>query len=123
RTIFKAESSEDFVMRYVPSLPPPTAPVESEEPRPLRAVRPMRRVEPRTRVPRVIQHFGPKARAEEVAGGPTAVRPEQRTTSDRREWCRRLQHGHPFLNTRSAVERRKKKRRDSDIVTTLDEEG
>ncbi|MDP2879621.1 MAG: hypothetical protein Q8N74_08890 [Sulfuricella sp.] len=110
-------------MRYVPSLPPLPSVKEEEAPRPLTAVRPVRPVEPRTRVPRVIQHFRPKARAGEVDGGPTAVRLEQRTTSDRREWCRRLQHGHPFLNTRSAVERRKKKRRDRDIVTTLDEEG
>ncbi|MDO9063739.1 MAG: hypothetical protein Q7U25_00845 [Sulfuricella sp.] len=110
-------------MRYVPSLPPLPSVKEEEEPRPLRAVRPVRPVEPRTRVPRVIQHFGPKSRAEEEAGGPTAVRLEQRATSDRRELCRRLQHGQPFLNTRSAVERRKNKRRDNDIVTTLDEEG
>jgi len=110
-------------MRFVPSLPPPPSVKEEEEPRPLRAVRSVRPVEPRTRVPRVIQRFGPKARAEEMASGPKAVRLEQRTTSDRREWCRRLQHGDPFLNTRSAVERRKKKRRDNDIVTTLNEEG
>ncbi|MHB1590510.1 MAG: hypothetical protein ACYCTW_03110 [Sulfuricella sp.] len=110
-------------MRYVPSLPPLPSVKEEDEPRPLRAILPARPVAPRTRVPRVIQRFGPKARAEEVAGRPTAVRLEQRTTSDRRELCRRLQHGHPFLNTRSAVERRKNKRRDSDIVTTLDEEG
>ncbi len=106
-------------MRYVPSLPPLPSAKEEEEPRPIRAVRPVRPVEPRTRAPRVIQHFGPKARA----GEPTAVQMEQRTISDRRELCRRLQHGHPFLDTRSAVERRKNKRRDSDIVTTLDEEG
>lgn len=109
-------------MRFVPSLPPLPAPTEEEEPRPLRAIRPVRPVEPRTLVPRVIQRFGPKARVEE-AGGPTAVRLEQRTRSDRREWCRRLQHGHPFLDTRSELERRKGGRRDSDIVTTLDEEG
>jgi hypothetical protein len=110
-------------MRYVPSLPPLPAVKKEEGPRPLRAVRPVRPVEPRTRVPQVIQRFGPKARAEEVANGPTTVRLEKRATSDRRELCRRLQHGQPFLNTRSAVERRKNKRRDSDIVTTLDEEG
>lgn len=110
-------------MRFVPSLPPLPAPVEGEEPRPLRAIRPVRPVEPRTRVPRVIQHFRPKARVEEEAGGPKAVQLEKRTTSDRREFCRRLQSGPPFLNTRSAVERRKNKRRDSDIVTALDEEG
>lgn len=109
-------------MRYVPSLPPLPSPGEGEEPRPARAIRSVRPVEPRTRVPRVIQRFGPKARAEAVAGGPMAVRLEKRTASDRREWCRRLQHGHPFLDTRDAVERRKNKRRDSDIVTTLDEE-
>ncbi|HUX63063.1 hypothetical protein [Sulfuricella sp.] len=110
-------------MRYVPSLPPLPSVKEEEGPRPIRAIRPVRPVEPRTRAPRVIQHFGPKARAEEAASGPTAVRQEKRTKSDRREWCRRLQHGHPFLDTRSAVERRKNKRRGSDIVTTLDEEG
>lgn len=110
-------------MRYVPSLPPLPSPVEEEEPKPLRAIRPVRPVEPRTLVPQVIQRFGPKARAEEGAGGPTAVQVEQRTKSDRRELCRRLQHGDPFLNTRSTLDRRKKKRRDSDIVTTLDEEG
>lgn len=110
-------------MRFVPSLPPLPAPVEEEEPRPLRAIRPVRPVEPRTRVPRVIQHFRPKARVEGEAGGPTAVQLEQRTKSDRRELCRRLQHGNPFLDTRSHLERRKSKRRDSDIVTTLDEEG
>jgi len=110
-------------MRFVTSLPPLPAPVEEEEPGPVRAVRPVRPVEPRTLVPQVIQRFGPKVRAEEAAGGPTAVRPEQRTTSDRRALCRRLQHGDPFLNTRSAVERRKQARRDSDIATTLDEEG
>jgi hypothetical protein len=52
-----------------------------------------------------------------------AVQLEKRTASDRRGWCRRLQHGQPFLNTRSAVERRTKGRRDRDIVTTLDEKG
>lgn len=110
-------------MRYVPSRPPLPS-VEGEEgPRPLRAVRSVRPVEPRTRVPRVIQSLGAKAKAEEVAGGPTAVRLERRTTSDRRELCRRLQHEHPFLDTRSTVERRKNKRRDNDIVTTLDEEA
>ncbi len=110
-------------MRYVPSLPPLPSVKEDEAPRPLRAVRPVRPVGPRTREHGMIQYFRPKARAGEVAGGPTVVRLEQRTKSDRREWCRRLQHGHPFLNTRSAVERRKKKGRDSDIATTLDEEG
>lgn len=110
-------------MRYVPSLPPLPSVKEEEGPRPIRAVRPVRPVEPRTRVPRVIQRFGSKARAEEVAGEPTVVQLVQRSKSDRRALCRRLQHGHPFLNTRSAVERRKNKRRDSDIVTTLDEEG
>lgn len=110
-------------MRFVPSLPPPPSVKEEEEPRPLRAVRPVKPAEPRTRAPRVTQHFGPIARAEEVAGGPTAVRLEKRATSDRRESCRRLQHGQPFLDTRIAVERRRKKRRDNDIVTTLDEEG
>lgn len=113
-------------MRYVPSLPPLPSPVEGEEPGPVRAVRPVRPVEPRTRVPRVIQRFIPKARTEEGeegASGPTVVRLEKRATSDRREWCRRLQRGQPFLNTRSTVERRKKKRRDSDVATTLDEEG
>jgi hypothetical protein len=51
------------------------------------------------------------------------VRLEQRTTSDRREWCRRLQHGHPFLDTRSGVERRKEVRRMKDPAVTLDEEA
>ncbi|PIQ14026.1 MAG: hypothetical protein COZ23_00335 [Hydrogenophilales bacterium CG_4_10_14_3_um_filter_58_23] len=110
-------------MRYVPSLPPLPSVKEEDEPHPLRAVQPVRPTEHRTRVPRVIQRFGPKAGAEEVAGGPVAVRLEKRATSDRRDWCRRLKRGQPFLDTRSAVERRKKKRRDSDIVTTLDEEG
>jgi len=111
------------MMRFVPSLPPLPSPVEGEEPRPVRAIRPVRPVGPRTRVTRVIQYFGQKVRVEEGAGGPTAVRLEQRTTRDRRGLCRRLQHGDPFLNTRSDVERRMKGRRDSDIVTTLDEEG
>jgi len=110
-------------MRYVPSLPPLPSVKEEEELHPLRAIRPVRPVEPRTRVPRVIQRFEPKARAEEGAGGPSAVQLEQRTKNDRREWCRRLQHGHPFLDTRSDLERRKNKRRDRDIVTTLDEEA
>lgn len=110
-------------MRFVPSLLPPLPPAEGEEPKPVRAVRPVRPVEPRTRVPRVIQNFRPKARVEEEAGGPMAVQLEQRTKSDRRELCRRLQHGQPFLDTRSAEERRKGGRRDRDIVTTLDEEG
>ncbi|WP_059424169.1 hypothetical protein [Sulfuricella sp. T08] len=110
-------------MRFVPSLPPLPSPVEEEEPKPLRAIRPVRPVEPRARAPRVIQYFGPKARAEKGAGGPTAVRPDERTTIDRRELCRRLQHGQAFLNTRSAEDRRKHARRDSDIATTLDEEG
>lgn len=110
-------------MRFVTSLPPLPPPVEEEEPGPVRAVRPVRPVEPRTLVPLVTQRFGPKARAEEVAGGPTAVRPEQRTKSDRRELCRRLQHESPFLDTRSTLERRKNKRRDRDVVTTLDEEA
>jgi hypothetical protein len=48
---------------------------------------------------------------------------EKRATNDRRGLCRRLQHEPPFLDTRSDVERRKNKRRDGDIVTTLDEEG
>jgi hypothetical protein len=110
-------------MRYVPSLPPLPSVKEEEGARPIRAVRPVRPVEPRTRVPQVIQHFRPKKRAEEAASELAAVQPEKRAKSDRRELCRRLQHGQPFLNTRSDVERRKKRRRDSDIVTTLDEEG
>lgn len=111
------------MMRYAPSLPPLPSPVEREELEPVRTVQPIRPVEPRTRVPRVIQRFGPKAEAEGGAGGPTVVRVDERTAGDRRQVCRRLQHGEPFLNTRSAVERRKNKRRDKDIVTTLDEEG
>lgn len=110
-------------MRFVPSLPSLPSVKEEDEPHPLRAIRPVRPVEPRTRVPLVIQRFRPKARAEEVASGPKVVRLEERTTSDRREWCRRLQHGQPFLDTRSDLERRKNKRRDNDIVTTLDEDG
>lgn len=109
-------------MRYVSSLPPPPAPAEEEEPRPLRAIRPVRPVGPRTLVPRVIQHFGQKLSAEKGGSRPKAVTLDKRTTSDRRELCRRLQRGDPFLNTRSTVERRKTKRRDNDIVTTLDEE-
>ncbi len=109
-------------MRFVPSLPPIPAPVEGEEPAPVRTVRPVKPVEPRTRVPRVIQHFGPKAEVGERGRGPKAVRLEERTTSDRRELCRRLQRGQPFLDTRSAMERRKHARRDNDIVTALDEE-
>jgi hypothetical protein len=110
-------------MRYVPSLPPLPSVKEEEAPRPLRAVQPVRPVSPRTRAPRVIQHFRPKEMVEGAASGPAAVQRERRTKSDRRELCRRLQHGQSFLDTRSDVERRKKKRRDSDIVTTLDEEG
>ena len=110
-------------MRYVPSLPPLPSVKEEEGVRPIRAVRPVRPVEPRTLVPQVIQHFRPKARVEAVASVLAAVQPEKRAKSDRRELCRRLQHGQPFLNTRSDVERRKGRRRDSDIVTTLDEEG
>lgn len=110
------------MMRYAPSLPPLPSVKEEEGARPIRAVRTVRPVEPRTRVPQVIQHFRPKARAE-AASELAAVRPEMRAKSDRRELCRRLQHGQPFLNTRSDVERRKRRRRDSDIVTTLDEEG
>jgi hypothetical protein len=109
-------------MRYVPSLPPLPSVKEEEEPRPLRAVRPVRPVDPRTRVPRVIQRFGPKARAGTGSRVPATVRPEKRTTSDRREWCRRLQHGHPFLDTRCGVERRKEARRKKDPAATLDEE-
>ena len=110
-------------MRYVPALPPIPSPVEGEEPGPVRAIRPARPVEPRTRVPRVIQHFRPGARVDEVAGRPTVEWVEKRATNDRRGLCRRLQHEPPFLDTRSDVERRKNKRRDGDIVTTLDEEG
>jgi hypothetical protein len=110
-------------MRYVPSLPPLPSVKEEEGARPIRAVRPVRPVEPRTRVPQVIQHFRPKKRVEEAVSELAAVQPEKRAKSDRRELCRRLQHGQPFLNTRSDVERRKRRRRDSDIVTTLDEEG
>jgi hypothetical protein len=110
-------------MRFVPSLPPLPSVEEEEAPRPVRGARAVRPVEPRTRVPRVIQRFGPQARAAEAAGGPMAVRLEKRATRDRREMCRRLQHVHPFLDTRDAMERRKKKRRDSDIATTLDEEA
>ncbi len=109
-------------MRFVPSLPPLPSVKEEDEPHPVRAIRPVKPVEPRTRVPRVIQRFGPNAGAEKVAGGSTAVRQEKRATNERRESCRRLQRGQPFLDTRIAVERRKEKRRDNDIVTTLDEE-
>ena len=109
-------------MRYVPSLPPLPSVKEDDAPRPLGAVRPVRPVEPRTGVPQGIQHFGQKASAGVAAGGPAAVRPEKRTTGDRREGGRRQQRGQPFLDTRSGVERRRKKRRDNDIVTALDEE-
>jgi len=109
-------------MRFVPSLPPTPSVGEEEAPRPVSGVRQVRPVEPRTRVPRVIQRFGPQARVEGARGGVTVVRQEKRTKSDRRELCRRLQHGQPFLDTRDAVERRKNKRRDDDILTTLDEE-
>ena len=109
-------------MRFVSSLPPLASVEEEDAPRPVRGTQPIRPVGPRTRAPQVIQHFGSQARVEEVAGGPTTVYLEKRATSDRRELCRRLQHGQPFLDTRDAVERRKNKRRDSDIVTTLDEE-
>lgn len=110
-------------MRYVSSLPPLPAVNEENAPRPIRSVRPARPVEPRTRVLQEIQRVGPNTRNEGVVSRPPAVWLEKRTANDRREWCRRLQHGQPFLNTRSAVERRKNRRRDNDIVTTLDEEG
>lgn len=110
-------------MRYTPSLPLPPSPVEGEEPLPVRAIRPARPVAPRTLVPRVVQHFGTKAGVEGGAGGgPKAVRLVERASGDRREVCRRLQHGQSFLDTRSGEERRKHKRRDRDIVTSLDEE-
>jgi len=112
-------------MRYVPSLPPPTAPVVSEEPRPLRVVGPVRRVEPHARVPRVIPRFKRKAgKADQTAEVAAVLHPEQRSGRDRREVCRRLQRStQPFLDTRSGVERRKKQRRSSDVATALDEEG
>ncbi|MGE5026929.1 MAG: hypothetical protein ACM3JK_00500 [Betaproteobacteria bacterium] len=111
-------------MRYVPSLPPATAPAVTEEPRPLRAVAPVRRIEPRIRVPRVVQRFKQKAEKPDEAAGETAARPERRSGSDRRVVCRRVQRGsQAFLDTRSGVERRKNQRRSSDVATVLDEEG
>lgn len=110
-------------MRYAPGLPPLTSVKEEDEPHPLRAIRPVRPVESRTRVPQVIQRFGSKTRAGESGRSPAVVRREQRTASDRREECRRVQHGQAFLDTRIDVDRRNKKRRDHDVVTTLDEEG
>lgn len=109
-------------MRFVPSPPPPVAPVESEEPQPLKAVRPVRRVEPRTRVPQVIQRFRRKEKPVEAAGGAASFR-EKRLGEDRRKWCRRLQRDNPLLNTRCGEERRKKIRRSGDVATTLDEEA
>ena len=110
-------------MRYAPGLPPLTSVKEEEEPHPLRAIRSVRPVEPRTRVPQVIQHFRPKAKIEGLRVGSRLARLEKRTLDYRREFCRRLQRGHAFLDTRSDEERRKTQRRESDIATTLDEEG
>lgn len=110
-------------MRYAPGLPPLTAVKEEEEPHPLRAIRPVRPVEPRTRVPQVIQRFRQKARNEGRSVGPIFGRLEKRAIDYRRRACRRLKHGHAFLDTRSDEERRKRQRRDNDIATTLDEEG
>lgn len=109
-------------MRYIPSLPPLPSVKEEDAPRPLGAVRPVKPVGPHGRVLQGIQNFGPKASAGAAAGGPAAVRLEKRTTGDRREGSRRQQRGQSFLDTRSGVERRRKKRRDNDIVTALDEE-
>ncbi|MDD5242268.1 MAG: hypothetical protein PHG47_11205 [Sulfuricella sp.] len=109
-------------MRFVPSLPPVTAPVEEEKPRAIRAIRPVRRVEARMRVPVVVQNFRRKVRPEEeTAGEPVAQ--EKRTAVDRRKWCRRLLHGSSVLDTRSGEDRRKKRGRSGDIATTLDEKA
>lgn len=110
-------------MRFVSSLPPPPSVKEEDEPHPSGAVRRLRPVDERTRVPRAIQRSEPRTGAEGGGVEITAVRLDTRSTGDRRELCRRLQHGHPFLDTRNAIDRRKKSRRDGDIVTTLDEEG
>ena len=110
-------------MRFVPGLPPLPLVTEEEEPRPLRAIRPVRPVESRTRVPQVVQRFGQKTRAGESGHRPAFVSEEKRKDNDRREKCRRLQQGQPFLDTRAGMERRNQKRRDDDIITTLDAEG
>ena len=110
-------------MRFVSDLPPLPMVPEEDEPHPLRAIRPVRPVESRTRVPQVVQRFGQKTRAGESGHNPAFVSQEKRADSDRREKCRRLQHGQPFLDTRIDTERRNQKRRDDDIITTLDAEG
>jgi hypothetical protein len=113
---------ENFVMRYVPSLPPIPSPVEGEEHGPVLAIRPVRPVAPRTRVPRVIQYFKRGTLFGKAVGGAVSSRQEKREVETRRKWCRRLAHGQFLLDTRSSEDRRRNKRRVGDPSDEVDED-
>lgn len=111
-------------MRYVPSLPLPVSPLDTEGRKqvdPARAVRPVTTpVVP----PIVITHYRHTGEAD--AGARSAPpRLERRSVAERRNLCRRFVRGRdklPLLNSRAGLERRRNNRRQADFRTNVDEE-
>lgn len=113
-------------MRNVPSLPPPTTvPEEAPGVKSLGQGRAVRRVTEPSAPPLVVTRHGetairevpPEAASEEE-------HEESRSGEDRRKICRRLDKKTPALmDTRAAVDRRHRNRRQGDIKTNVEEKA
>lgn len=112
-------------MRNVPSLPPPTTvPEETLGVKPLGGGRAVRRVTEPAAPPRVVTRYGTAA-GRETPPETFEERHDQehRHGEDRRKICRRTdKNGLAMLDTRAAMDRRRRNRRQGDIKTNVEEE-
>lgn len=109
-------------MRYVPSIPPPVSPADTEGVKLVERARAVRPVSRPVVAPIVITHYRRPAEAgaeERVEEGV-----EHRTETDRRSFCRRIgkERDKLLLDSRADQERRRNNRRQADIRTNIDEE-
>lgn len=107
-------------MRYVPSIPPPASPPDTEGVKPVFHARAVRPVGKPVVAPIVFTHY--RRVGEAQTGRAPAVR---RSEMDRRTVCRRIgkEHGKLLLlDSRALLERRRNNRRQADFRTNVDEE-
>lgn len=110
-------------MKYVPSLPPPVAGVETGlEVKALAGVQRAKPAQARTLPPLVVQPHARHVAPPEVAGK-EEKRHDPHVHGERRLYCRRLEHLPMLVELRSEIDRRRRNQRASDIAEHIDVEA